>query len=472
MIAQKRKTERDINYNLTDRQSEAYQALDSPSVQDVLFGGAKGGGKSFFLCVWAYNLARSIADFFGLRPSPNPIHAGWIGRKQATDFTATTLQTWHLNIPENHYEIKSATEKHPKHILIQGRIAVDFGGLDKREDIKKFNSAEYAFIGIDQAEETTKDEVSVLQASRRLTINGQRLYYKGLYTANPANCWLKDDFINDPAPYRRFIQSLPSDNPYLPDNYVATLKDSFGHRPEMLEAYLYGSWDLSDDVDQIIKAIWVERAFKFTQIDLLPKTRKFITCDVARYGDCETVCYYMHDTDIKERLIYGQKGVDYTVNRLTAWSNEHNQCPVIVDEGGVGGGVVDLLAANGVNVIGALSAEKPDQTNPMYRYGNRRAEVWDYVARAFSRGDIELHHNDPKLKTQLCTPKYKYRNGRIYVESKEEIKKRLGHGQSPDRADAYVNGIFYGKNITPTDNRGLIEVSGGALNCVPDHVGV
>jgi hypothetical protein len=44
------------------------------------------------------------------------------------------------------------------------------------------------------------------------------------------------------------------------------------------------------------------------------------------------------------------------------------------------------------------------------------------------------------LKGQLATPTYAFRNGKILIESKAEIKKRLGN--SPDRADAYVNGLY------------------------------
>jgi len=38
----------------TDRQKQAWSALDRPDVRRLLYGGAKGGGKSFFLCVWAF----------------------------------------------------------------------------------------------------------------------------------------------------------------------------------------------------------------------------------------------------------------------------------------------------------------------------------------------------------------------------------------------------------------------------------
>ena len=40
----------------------------------------------------------------------------------------------------------------------------------------------------------------------------------------------------------------------------------------------------------------------------------------------------------------------------------------------------------------------------------------------------------------MTTPTYEFRNGKILIESKADIKKRLGN--SPDRADAYVNGLY------------------------------
>jgi hypothetical protein len=44
--------------------------------------------------------------------------------------------------------------------------------------------------------------------------------------------------------------------------------------------------------------------------------------------------------------------------------------------------------------------------------------------------------NDEELFADLVTPKWEVRNGKICVEKKEEIKKRLGH--SPNKGDAVV----------------------------------
>ena len=105
---------------------------------------------------------------------------------------------------------------------------------------------------------------------------------------------------------------------------------------------------------------------------------------------------------------------------------------VIVDGGGVGGGVIDRLRQLGgmrvVEVQFGAAAGNPQ------RYVNRRAEVlWELREWIRSGGAIP---NDVDLKREIATPTYSYKNGRILVEEKDAIKARLPGGQSPDRADA------------------------------------
>ena len=174
------KTTVQLKVDYTDRQRQAAEALESPEIRRLLYGGAKGGGKSYFMCVWAFLYAWSVCVAHKLMPSTNPPHVGWLGRKQGIDFTATTLQTWRTIIPEEYYQLRGGTEKDSKHILIMDRVAIDYGGLDRQETINKFNSAEYGFIGIDQAEEVGRDDISVLRGSLRMTIDGKPLSYKEL----------------------------------------------------------------------------------------------------------------------------------------------------------------------------------------------------------------------------------------------------------------------------------------------------
>ena len=178
----------------------------------------------------------------------HPLPVGFLGRKRAVDFYSTTLETWKKIIPAHCYEIK----QQDKEIVIDGKVKIDFGGLDDQETVNKFNSAEYAFYAIDQAEETERGDVSVLAGSLRLKREGIQPKYKRLYTANPAECWLKEDFINNPRPEYRYIPALPTDNPHLPDNYLKTLDDAFGYDPVLLAAYKDGNWDAMQSMATLI----------------------------------------------------------------------------------------------------------------------------------------------------------------------------------------------------------------------------
>ena len=416
---------------LTKRQTMAMDALERIDIKEILYGGAKGGGKSVFGCIWCFLRAAAIIKQYGIGPRKHPIPIGFMGRKRGVDFTNTTLETWKRFIPENRYEIKGK----PAEIIIADRVKILTGGLDNTEIVNKFNSAEYAFYFIDQAEEVDSEQIGELRATTRLIINGKKIPGKGLFTANPAPSFLKDEFILNPTPNRLFIQALPTDNHYLGSEYIEVLKDSFKNRPELLKAYLEGSWDCLGGFNQVIQDSWIANAGKITLYP--PILKRVITCDPARYGDDETVIYYLENTKIKEQEIYGQKSLMHTANVLHVLSRRHGGCLIAVDVCGIGAGIVDRLIEMGDDVLAIDNAAKADDTD---KYYNKRAEVWCKAADKFADGDVELKNIDHKLKGQLTTPTYEFRNGKILIESKADIKKRLGN--SPDRADAYVNGLY------------------------------
>jgi hypothetical protein len=145
----------------------------------------------------------------------------------------------------------------------------------------------------------------------------------------------------------------------------------------------------------------------------------------------------LHNTVIKEEIIYGQKSLMHTANVLHTLSHKNGSCPIAVDVCGIGGGIVDRLIEMGDDVISMDNASKSEEPE---KYYNKRAEVWCKAGDVFADGDVMFRSKDHVLKGQLCTPRYEFRNGKILIESKDSIKKRLG--KSPDRADAYVNGLY------------------------------
>lgn len=463
-----------LEYELTDRQDKAWDALDDPDVTDTLYGGAKGGGKSFFICIWIYAFALWIIEKFSIEPSSNPIHIGWFGRKQAVDFKGTTLATWRKIIPTDMYEIKGGSDKEVPHILIDGRVAIDYGGLDSAKAVEKFNSAEYAFVCVDQAEETSRDDVSVLTGSLRLKINGEELPYNALYSANPRQCWLKNDFILNPEKSFRFIQALPSDNPHLPSTYIKRLKISFGHRKELLEAYLNGSWDAFEGADQIILGRWLAEA-KQRRADV-PFIKTYLVCDTARFGDDTTVIHLMENADITKTWKMPKTSAPDIVVKLTQLSIENDDCQIVVEVVGadLGAAVYDYLVKGGREVIAFKPAAASTKqvvmgTNtkgkPIMRklYQNLRAEAWIEGGKKLQRGILDEEHGIPlccpgmyeKLENHLITPTYKWneKSGLMQVEAKEDIKKPERLGESPDDGDCYIISLWAWDKIDKLEDR-------------------
>lgn len=66
---------------------------------------------------------------------------------------------------------------------------------------------------------------------------------------------------------------------------------------------------------------------------------------------------------------------------------------------------------------------------------NLRAKMWRAALDYLKEGGCYLP-NDPELKSQLCSVKYKYKDGMLLLQSKKEYKGEFS--KSPDRADAFV----------------------------------
>ena len=122
---------------------------------------------------------------------------------------------------------------------------------------------------------------------------------------------------------------------------------------------------------------------------------------------------------------------------------ESGATTVKVDSIGVGFGVIGELrnlAGQGkhtAHIIGVNVGEKSSQPD---KYKNLRAEIWWEIARSLSERqgwDLSVMENADTTVAQLLEPLWQAdAQGRIQVEPKDEIRKRLG--RSPDNADALL----------------------------------
>lgn len=453
-----RTTDYDWQVRYTARQSQAdgfMFASDQDSVaHELMYGGAKFGGKTVYACHFALSETLRLIEQCGLLPQSHPPVVGFMGRKVAKDFSETTLQTWFAMIPPALYKARGK----PVQFIIAARAIIQTGGLDRTEDIQKFNSAELAFAVIDQAEETTRSDIMTLRAATewRKTLNGVKIPGKMLFTANPAKGWLKEDFItgeetgrvhrdSDVAVDRLFVQALPTDNPHLSPQYLTVLEKAYSHRPDLLAAYLYGDWAAVDDPKQIILDGWIQSAID-RQGDPA-SIRRVIACDTARFGDDLTVMLDMSNAEINERRSLPRCPITQIATELAQMSRKAGGASIAVESTGadLGAGVVDILMGMGLPVIVFTPQGKAIQDEVFY---NLRAEAWDNAAKMFQSGLTDrrtstimtCHTMYRELRDQLTWPRYNHRGQRTLVEDKESIKERCG--RSPDDADAYIIGLW------------------------------
>ena len=153
--------------------------------------------------------------------------------------------------------------------------------------------------------------------------------------------------------------------------------------------------------------------------------------DPARFGDDRSVIVRRQGLQCFNPVAY--RGIDNMdlAARVAAQIEEHNPDAVFIDSG-AGAGVIDRLRQLDYDVIEVPFGGKSTYPN---LYLNRRAEMW-FEMRDWITGGGAIP-NDATLKQELATPTYWFdAAGRKVLEPKDEIKKRLQGGGSPDLADA------------------------------------
>ena len=107
-----------------------------------------------------------------------------------------------------------------------------------------------------------------------------------------------------------------------------------------------------------------------------------------------------------------------------------------VDSVGVGAGTVNALKEMDHYIAALGGADTPiDLPNQEEKFKNLRSQMWWQLREDLRNGIIALP-DDQELVADLITPEWEPKDGKVIVESKETIKKRLGH--SPNKGDAVV----------------------------------
>ena len=132
--------------------------------------------------------------------------------------------------------------------------------------------------------------------------------------------------------------------------------------------------------------------------------------------------------------------------------NRVDEKSVGIDSIGVGAGAVnELLRLGYLGITKLAGSAAPDASEEEEVFGNLRSQMWWQMRLDLQHGMV-VFPDDPELFQDLTTPRLFTRSGRIYIESKDELKKRLK--RSPDKGDAAVYWNWVRLRRTSVSGRG------------------
>jgi hypothetical protein len=202
----------------------------------------------------------------------------------------------------------------------------------------------------------------------------------------------------------------------------------------------------ASDEDSVIPLAWAEAAVaRWHAWDEAgrpePGRPRTVGVDVARTGQDRTVLAVRNGPVITELRRSVKEDTMQTTGRVKGLLDADDSRTAVVDVIGIGAGVVDRLREQHAKVVAfnASRGSKAKDSTREFGYANRRSEAWWTMRQALDPSgnpDIALP-DDEMLLGDLSAPQWKVTSGgRIQVEGKEDIYKRLG--RSTDDGDAVV----------------------------------
>lgn len=239
-------------------------------------------------------------------------------------------------------------------------------------------------------------------------------------------------------------------------DFVSTIINMYGEDSDVFRVRVAGEFPKSED-DVLIPLTLVENSIMTEFSERKTPDTIHIGCDVARFGDDKTVIGYKTDEKVtfhkKRRGQDTMKTADDIIElgeMLMRRFRYGRKIPVKVDDGGVGGGVVDRLRQ--------IKRNDPErfwwlEIYPV-KFGTRIKHIHYHDSTSYMMGIVKKllmpHDEDGKEKpvelilpddddlvAQLSTRKYGMtENSKIRVESKDAVKK--AGRPSPDEADCVL----------------------------------
>lgn len=333
---------------------------------------------------------------------------------------------------------------------------MDLDRLPSDPNYERVGSTEYTAAFIEEASEVEVKAKEVVRSRIRYKLNEYNLVPKLLMTCNPSKNWLYQQFYK---PFKdgtlsqdkAFIQSLVTDNPHISPHYIASLRNLQDRI--LRERLLNGNWEYEDSDNALFS--YDDLLDMFT--NTVSTEGKYISCDAARFGNDKAVITRWEGLKIVEKIEFAKSATTLVEDEIKKMAANHfiPMSNVVVDEEGVGGGIVDHLDCKGF--VGGSSPidrriEEVVEIKTEYKinYKNLRAQCYHKLAELTMKKQIAVGIEDLEFRNRLIEELEQIRiinidrDAKFQIVPKEEIK--LSIGRSPDYADTVMMRMYFEVN--------------------------
>ncbi len=183
-----------------------------------------------------------------------------------------------------------------------------------------------------------------------------------------------------------------------------------------------------DNLEDYVVPLWAARAAG--RRDTPPDGPLVVACDVARFGKDHTVV--MTRQGQHARIVHRRRGNDTmaTSNYLKDYCEQHPVTALVVDEPGIGSGVVDRLREIGLGRTRLVRFNGGASPRNGARFFNLNAEVWWRMRECYLAETLDTDDDQPLIEQVSSRGWDLDEKGRIRLQSKKTL------ARSPDEADA------------------------------------
>lgn len=426
-----------------DKQKECCKAWADPLITDIVYGGAKGGAKSFTGCKLIFGSALMYPETFW-----------FIARKKLNDLRKFTIPSihecftdWGLDITkyakfngqDSYYELTNGSRVY----------LIDVAYMPSDPLYMRFGSLQFTGGWGEEVGEWEEAAANNLQAAcGRWNNIKYNLPPKFLQTCNPSKNYLYRKYYKPfksgtLESWKRFIQALPTDNKMLSPEYIQNLQRTLNKNEK--ERLLHGNWEYDDDPASLMDYDKICDIFTNTHVS---GGEKKITVDVARLGGDRIVIIEWEGWRGKVRQ-WQKQTLDVTGGlvedariRLGIGNSD-----VIVDEDGMGGGIVDFLKfkgfVNNSTAIPSPNGPKDRQGNPIKEnFDNLKSQCYFRLAERINKNGLYLQCDSEETKQLIIEELEQVKQKNLDsdmkkgVVPKDKVKEILG--RSPDFADTIM----------------------------------